>query len=67
MAAELTLKAESIEVGRIESLGITLLPGVYYLYDVSPDGQRILAISEPERTGSQPLTLVENWTAGLKK
>jgi hypothetical protein len=36
-------------------------------YDVSLDGRRILAVTEPERTSSTPLTLVQNWTAMLKK
>jgi hypothetical protein len=48
-------------------LGISVLPIGGIPYDVSLDGQRILAVTEPERTASPPLTLVENWTALLKK
>ena len=43
----------------------------YHTYAVSPDGQRFL-IPRPESTGtgdaaSAPITVVLNWTAGLKK
>jgi hypothetical protein len=38
-----------------------------YQYDVSPDGQRILAVMPDEQAASEPLTLVQNWTAALKK
>jgi Tol biopolymer transport system component len=68
IAAEVTLKAGSIEVGQVRPLGIPVA-GVEgpIQYDTSPDGQRILAITDPERGASPPLTLVENWTALLKK
>jgi hypothetical protein len=37
-------------------------------YDVSKDGQRILTLRAPESTSPpQPLTLVQNWIAALKK
>ena len=36
-------------------------------YAVSADAQRFLINTESEETGSQPATLVVNWTAGLKK
>lgn len=48
-------------------LGIALPQGAGIKYDVSPDGQRILAITEPEQRASPPLTLADNWTALLKK
>ena len=43
----------------------------YHTYSVSPDGQRLL-IPRPESSGgmdaaSRPVTVVLNWTAGLKK
>jgi eukaryotic-like serine/threonine-protein kinase len=45
--------------------------GVYHTYAVSPDGQRFL-IPRPETVGSEeiasaPITVVVNWTSGLKK
>jgi Tol biopolymer transport system component len=38
----------------------------YYPYDVSDDGQRILALM-PEAAEGAPLTVLINWQAGLKK
>jgi Tol biopolymer transport system component len=38
-----------------------------YPYDVSPDGQRFLVNTFVEETTSTAITLVVNWTAGLKK
>src|SRR5207253_482275 len=35
-------------------------------YSVSPDGQRFL-LNAPADVASPPMTLVQNWTAGLKK
>ena len=67
MAAEVTLKAGSIEVGPVRPLGIPVALGRGYPYDISLDGQRILAITAPERSASPPLTLVQNWTSLLKK
>jgi Tol biopolymer transport system component len=67
MAAEVTLKASSIHVVQVKPLGITVPTVRGSPYDVSLDGQRILAITEPERTSAAPLTLVQNWTSLLKK
>jgi hypothetical protein len=67
MAAEVTLKAGSVEVGQVRPLGIPVPLGRGYTYDVSLDGQRFLVVAEPGRSASPPLTLVENWTALLKK
>ena len=67
MAAEVTLKTSSIDVGQVKPLGIAVPTGRQAPYDVSLDGQRILAITEPERNSSPPLTLLQNWTALLKK
>jgi serine/threonine protein kinase len=75
MAADVTLKASSIDVGQVKPVGITV-PAVVdrrsatlfvgFPYDVSLDGQRILAITEPEGSSAVPLTLVQNWTSLLK-
>ena len=37
------------------------------LYDVSADGKRFLVNTPVEQTDVSPLTLVQNWTAALKK
>jgi Tol biopolymer transport system component/tRNA A-37 threonylcarbamoyl transferase component Bud32 len=43
-----------------------VIVGRGYSYDVSDDG-RILALITSERRAGQPLTLVQNWLAGLRK
>jgi Tol biopolymer transport system component len=64
-AAEVTLKSGEIQTGEVHPLFGPLLTGSYE-YDVSADGQRILAVT-PRTNGFAPLTIVQNWTAGLKK
>ena len=41
--------------------------GLRYPYDVSADGQRFLVNAIPEQSAAAPITVVSNWTAGLKK
>jgi hypothetical protein len=36
-------------------------------YDVSRDGQRFLINMEARQTGVEPMTLILNWAAKLKK
>jgi len=47
-------------------LGIRVIPGRSQLYDVSADGQRFL-VATPAEQKSTSLTLVQNWSAMLKK
>jgi serine/threonine protein kinase len=63
-AAEVDLKAGAVEVKKVEPL-FGLLSAGYY--DVSADGQRFLVPLPPEEEIAEPLTVVLNWTAGLKK
>jgi serine/threonine protein kinase len=65
MAAEVSIKKASIEVGNVRSLDIQVM-AQHYQYDVSADGQRFL-VAAREQKSSLPLTLVQNWTALLKK
>jgi serine/threonine protein kinase/Tol biopolymer transport system component len=67
MAAEVSLRGASLEVDAIRPLGIPVITGRVYMYDVSSDGQRFLVAAPLEQKSSAPLTLVENWTALLKK
>ncbi len=67
MAAEVGAQGGSFETGRIEALFGGMITGLGFLYDAEPDGQRFLAVLQPEQAGpAEPLTLVQNWTAGLK-
>ena len=45
--------------------GVAGVPG--QLYDVTPDGQKFIAVQDLVRTNAAPLTLVVNWDAELKK
>ena len=68
MAAEIEAKGGTLEVGQVRPLfsavgGAQGIP----LYDVSADGQHFLLRIVPEQKSGDPLTLVQNWTAGLKK
>jgi Tol biopolymer transport system component len=73
MAAQVTLTGNTLEVGSVYSLfGLahdTTFGASHYTYDVSADGQRVLAVVPPEQTTTtpQPLSVVLNWTAALKK
>jgi hypothetical protein len=66
MAAEVAIQGASVEVGAVRSLGIPV-SAPFYKYDVSADGQRFLVAAPREQKSSTPLTLVQNWTALLKK
>jgi hypothetical protein len=54
-------EATTFEVGTVEALF-----GPPNGFDVSADGQRFLTMALPEANASA-LTVVQNWTAGLKK
>jgi serine/threonine protein kinase len=66
MAAEFTIKDGKIQTGEVRPLFGPRLIGNGYQYDVSTDGQRVLAVM-PRQNASEPLTIVQNWPAGLKK
>ena len=67
MKAELTLSAQSIQVKSLAPLfPINLLDVTAPLFDVSSDGQRILAIA-PARPESSSIGLLLNWTELLRK
>ena len=65
LAAEVNIKGTDVQIGTVRPLfGPLLTTG----YDVSSDGQRFLAVLPEERAAApDPLTVVLNWTAGLKK
>jgi Tol biopolymer transport system component len=67
MAAAVMIQGETVGVDAIRELfgGISLTPG--YTYDVSADGQRILAVVPANRTSSVPIALIEDWPAALKR
>jgi hypothetical protein len=62
-AAEVAIKGGAVEVEQVRAL---FGPVTANFYDVSADGQRFLIPNSPD-TNPEPLTLIQNWTAGLKK
>ena len=62
---ELTVNGGAIQVGRIQPL--VRAGTITGTFDATPDGQRFLVAVPVAETGAEPLSLVHNWTAGLKK
>ena len=69
MAAEVSANGSSFQVGRVQPLfgGMPQLGDIYREYDVATDGQRFLVAMQTEQPAPEPLILVQNWTAGLKR
>jgi hypothetical protein len=67
MSAAVTLGRGNVEVREVKTLFKLPKVGGRLTYDVSPDGQRILAVTRREAGTSDPLTLVVNWPALLKR
>ncbi len=63
MAAAIQMKGAALDIGKIEAL----FGGVTGGYDVSADGRQFLTVVAPEGKEPEPLTVVHNWAAGLKK
>jgi eukaryotic-like serine/threonine-protein kinase len=67
MAAAVNGKGSSFQVGQVKPLFQTRARTARYEYAVSADGQRFLINTITQQTASAPITVVLNWTAGLKK
>ncbi|HEX4948987.1 MAG TPA: hypothetical protein VFZ34_20075, partial [Blastocatellia bacterium] len=70
MAAEVSGQGAALEVKSVRALfelPRASLVDVSYTYDVTSDGQRFLVNKAVGREGPTPMTLVQNWTAGLKR
>ena len=71
MATETRIGENGVETGATRALmtikGSSPASTAGYPYDVSPDGQRILTSIPVGDAGIQPVTLVQNWAAALKK
>ena len=68
IAAQVTGQTSGFEVGAVKAL-FEMRPrtGQRYAYDVTGDGQRFLVNSVANDSTPEPLTLVVNWIAALKK
>jgi Tol biopolymer transport system component len=71
MAAEIINKGGSLEVGQIRPVARGFINQRGYLFDASKDGTRFLSHvlrgAPREDAFSEPLTLISNWPALLKK
>jgi Tol biopolymer transport system component len=68
MAAAVNGQSSGFEVGAVRPLfDVRQRPGQRSSFDVSADGQRFLVNTLVEQASSAEITLVVNWTAGLKK
>lgn len=68
MVAAVNGKGSTFEAGVVKPLfGTRAAPGLRGSYAFSADGQRFLINTLPQQSGSAPITVVLNWTAGLKK
>ncbi len=69
MVASVSGKGAGFDVGVVKQLFATRIVTFagFYQYDVSADGQRFLINTSPEQATLAPITVVLNWTAGLKK
>jgi hypothetical protein len=67
MAAEVAARNGTLEVGQVRELFNGILTRFGYTYDVSANGQKFLVVDSGAAGASSPLTLVQNWTATLKK
>ena len=67
MAAAVNGRGASFEAGVVKPLFQTRRAGPRSQYDVTADGQRFLINTAPEQAASAPITVVVNWTAGLKR
>lgn len=68
MAQEIQARDKALETGRVQKLfdGVRVTVTRNYPYDAAPDGQKFIVIEE-NTLGAPPLTLVQNWTAALRK
>ena len=71
MAAAVREEGGAFQVGSVLPLFALRAPdgGFRPFYQVSPDGTRFLVNvrQAPSQTSTAPITVVVNWTAGLKK
>ena len=67
MAVDVVIKPNDVDIGAVHPLGIPVVLNRLRLYDASADGQRFLVAMPQQHKASVPLTLVQNWTARLKK
>ncbi len=66
MAAEVRAQGASLAVGQVRSLFSVRPKRLGRVYDVTADGRRFLVNTSLQEGSATPLTLVANWTSGVK-
>ena len=66
VATAIFLSPGSVQIGASTTLFSVRASNPLYAFDVTRDGQRFLVMEQPV-AGTDSLTLVVNWPAGLKK
>lgn len=67
LVAEVSGRGETLEIGQVRVLFQTQATGPGSQYAVTGDGQRFLVNSSVDQRAATPLTLVQNWTANLRR
>jgi len=67
MSVTVAERGESLDIGTPQPLFDTHVSTMDFAYDVTPDGKRFLVQTPESSSNRLALTLVTNWTAGLKK
>jgi Tol biopolymer transport system component len=66
MATEVAITSDRLDVGMTRPL-FDMLTELRQAFDVSADGQRFLLLGTNEEKTPIPITLIQNWPAGIKK
>jgi serine/threonine protein kinase len=67
MSVRVEARSGRVDIGEAKALFDLPKVGQRSTYDVSADGQKILAVTRQDDAGASPLTLVVNWPALLAK
>jgi Tol biopolymer transport system component len=67
MSASVTARGHDLHVGEVKPLFQHTKIGPRKAHDISPDGQRVLAVTRRAEATSSPLTLIVNWPALVKQ
>jgi dipeptidyl aminopeptidase/acylaminoacyl peptidase len=69
MAAEVALRSATLEIGHVQKLfgGVITNGDRGMSYGISLDGQKVLVVVDEGTPSGLPLTLLQNWTASLRK
>jgi Tol biopolymer transport system component len=67
MSAPIQVRGDALDIGTPTPLFDTHQAPAEFAYDVTPDGKRFLVESHEAASTRMSLTLVTNWTSGLKK